>query len=225
MGSVRQTMLQRSATGRSGHIDGERSNLMNQSKQRRTPGRPEGFDRSEVVSRAVGAFWKDGYDSTSLAKISAATGIERSTLYNSFGGKAGLYQSAANQYVANVENELFAPLFDGTAEDLSDIVEFFDRLEHSTRSDEFPRGCFIVNDLRSTGRDIDATNRYLDRLTDGLRSAFERAGTLGEELERRIRTLSAGIVGVNAVAQHDPDAAISMLDGLRHTLCGWQGTE
>ena len=111
-------------------------------------GRRPAFDRATVISEAMRMFWSKGFSSTTLNDLEHATGVDRSTLYNSFDGKDGLYRSAAAAYVDGVEQELFASLFVGTG-GIADVVEFIDRLDDVFRSGARPRGCLIINDLAS----------------------------------------------------------------------------
>ncbi|NQY54872.1 MAG: TetR/AcrR family transcriptional regulator [Ilumatobacteraceae bacterium] len=77
------------------------------------------------------------------------TGIDRSTLYKSFGGKDGLYASAADAYIAMATEQLFSVLHDGDA-GVADILAIIDTLAASHRAGQ-PRGCDIVNDIGSVG--------------------------------------------------------------------------
>ena len=51
-------------------------------------------------------FWSDGFAATSLDDISAATGLNRPSLYGAFGDKRALYLQAYGQYRKRM-NELF----------------------------------------------------------------------------------------------------------------------
>jgi TetR/AcrR family transcriptional regulator, transcriptional repressor for nem operon len=200
-------------------------------KSSRRPGRPPAFDRVRVIEAAVGAFWSAGYQRTSLTALEQATGVDRSTLYNSFGGKAGLYRQAAAGYVDVVEAQIFAPLHHGTG-GVDDVVAFLDRLGAHVRAGRHPPGCLIVNDLASTGHDRTATERYLRRLDEGLRSALERSARLGETDDSavgdRVRLLAAAVIGVNlaaAGAGHGDGAADTAADtaaALARTVRSWR---
>ncbi len=180
--------------------------------EERPRGRPETFDRDEVVRRAMQAFWREGFDGTSLSRLERATGTDRSTLYNSFGGKRGLHRSAAEAYVDQTVDQLFEPLLHGHADDLTDIVAFLRTLGAVLGSDEYPAGCFIVNDLGAPSSDDAATDRYLDALRAGLRSALRRGGLDAGLVEERSGVLATSVVGVNAVARRDTELAVSMLE-------------
>ena len=90
--------------------------MQNASPEARRRGRPPKFDHDQVVAEAIAAFFQKGFEATTLADLEAVTGVDRSTLYNSFGGKTGLYQSATDTYLSLAEGGLFAPLLVGTSD-------------------------------------------------------------------------------------------------------------
>ncbi|MEM7341581.1 MAG: TetR/AcrR family transcriptional regulator [Actinomycetota bacterium] len=140
-------------------------------------GRPPEFDREHVLDAAVTAFWTSGYKGTTVRDLERATGIDRSTLYRTFGGKDGLYRAAADTYVEMASTQLFAVLHHGT-HGVVDVLTFIDTLAGSFRAGQ-PPGCLIVNDMASVG-EHDATRRYLNLLGTGLRAALTRASDRGE---------------------------------------------
>ena len=188
-------------------------------------GRPPAFDREAVVSTAISAFWAKGFNATTTADLEAATGVDRSTIYNSFGGKSGLYRSAAAAYVELSANALYEPLHNGT-HGIADIVEFLDRLAHMLGSGTNSRGCLIVNDM-AADTDDEATNRYLENLQDGLRAALERASASREidptKNAQRCQFLAAAILGVNIAHRSATNAmqAHTLIDGVRSEVTSW----
>ena len=133
-------------------------------------GRPPKFDRDAVVGAAIEAFYRSGYEETTLADLEAATGVDRSTLYNSFGGKAGLYASATGRYLEVAEASLFDPLLTGTDDGYADIVDFIANLRIGMTSADAVPGCLIVNDM-AAGADLAAAQRYRSMLEEGLSRA------------------------------------------------------
>jgi TetR/AcrR family transcriptional regulator, copper-responsive repressor len=61
-------------------------------------GRPRAYDPEQALAQATEAFWKKGYSGTSLDDLSAATGMNRPSLYAAFGDKRDLYLKALDQY-------------------------------------------------------------------------------------------------------------------------------
>ena len=171
------------------------------------------------------AFWAKGFAATTLSDLEAETGVDRSTIYNSFGGKSGLYRSAAAAYIDLSEELLFGPLSRG-AEGIADIIEFLERLADVLRSDNNPPGCLIVNDM-AADRDDEATDRYLACVEGGFRLALERAVDAGE-IDRgtdvqRAQFMTAAILGVNIVHRNAADAARAqtLIDSLRAEVESW----
>src|SRR3974390_3412078 len=76
----------------------------------RRRGRPRAFEPDAALGKAMDAFWKDGFAATSLDDLSAATGLNRPSLYGAFGDKRALYLQAYRQY-RELTREAFAPLF------------------------------------------------------------------------------------------------------------------
>ena len=189
-------------------------------------GRPPKFDREEVIRAAITAFFHAGYEATTLAEIEAATGVDRSTLYNSFGGKAGLYQSATRTYLAMAEATLFQPLLEGSDDGYADIIEFLANLRTGLTSADAIPGCLIVNDM-AAGADPDAAAAYRSTLEDGLQRALSRAGDPDEGRRReRAALLAASVLGVNLVSKvtGDPAEIGRSVDAMETEVRRWQAS-
>src|SRR5437899_2319196 len=103
------------------------------------------FDTDAVLGAVTQLFWRQGPDTTGVQDVVAATGLSRSSLYATFGGKRELYLAALDRYLADHALPGFARL---AAEDrgLPAIAEFFARLVRSRCSGERAGwGCLIVN--------------------------------------------------------------------------------
>src|SRR5262249_17102093 len=61
-------------------------------------GRPRAYDPETALQTAIEAFWQAGYSGTSLDDLSAATGMNRPSLYGAFGDKRALYLKALDHY-------------------------------------------------------------------------------------------------------------------------------
>jgi AcrR family transcriptional regulator len=64
----------------------------------KTRGRPRTYDPDVALARATESFWDGGYAATSLDELSAATGMNRPSLYGAFGDKRDLYLKALARY-------------------------------------------------------------------------------------------------------------------------------
>ena len=60
--------------------------------------RPKEFEHDEIVDAAMQVFWQLGYCATSIQDLVDGTGLSRSSLYNAFENKHGLYEHALRHY-------------------------------------------------------------------------------------------------------------------------------
>ena len=63
-------------------------------------GRARQFDVDEALDRAMGVFWRRGYEGATLPELTAAMGINRPSLYAAFGNKEQLFRKALDRYRA-----------------------------------------------------------------------------------------------------------------------------
>ncbi|WP_432841911.1 TetR/AcrR family transcriptional regulator [Dactylosporangium sp. CA-092794] len=68
------------------------------SAERPGNGRPRAFDEETVLDRAAEVFWRYGYEGASLSDLTDAMGINRPSLYATFGSKEQLFRRAFARY-------------------------------------------------------------------------------------------------------------------------------
>ncbi|MFC0627726.1 TetR/AcrR family transcriptional regulator [Kribbella deserti] len=61
-------------------------------------GRPRSFDREAALEQAMRAFWRHGYDATSIADLTSAMSIGAPSLYAAFGDKRKLFEEVVEVY-------------------------------------------------------------------------------------------------------------------------------
>ena len=64
-------------------------------------GKPQ-YDEPAVLAAAIEVFWRHGYAATSINELTAATGLSRSSLYQRFQDKDGLFLEALASYTERV---------------------------------------------------------------------------------------------------------------------------
>ena len=65
----------------------------------RRRGRPRAFDRDAALDRALGLFWTQGFEGTSIADLTEALDINPPSLYAAFGSKEELFREVLNLYI------------------------------------------------------------------------------------------------------------------------------
>jgi TetR/AcrR family transcriptional repressor of nem operon len=109
--------------------------------------RPVEFDESKVLANAMEQFWKEGYEASSVQKLLDCTGINRGTLYNSFGDKDTFFKSCIDQYNANMANHINASLKNDKLGAWDAINEYFEQAVLSLSNKHRGMGCLLVNSL------------------------------------------------------------------------------
>ncbi|CAM5616019.1 TetR/AcrR family transcriptional regulator OS=Streptomyces alboniger OX=132473 GN=CP975_28210 PE=4 SV=1 [Streptomyces alboniger] len=61
--------------------------------------RPRTFDEERALDAAMHAFWVKGYEATSTQDLCEATGLGRSSIYNTFSSKHALFRRALARYM------------------------------------------------------------------------------------------------------------------------------
>ncbi|MET1028968.1 MAG: helix-turn-helix domain-containing protein [Dongiaceae bacterium] len=57
------------------------------------------FDESDMLEKALGVFWRKGMRATTMMDLAEATGVQRGSLYNAYGGKEDIFLLAFDDYV------------------------------------------------------------------------------------------------------------------------------
>jgi len=70
----------------------------------RRTGRPLSFDRDAALRQAMLTFWRHGYETASVADLTAAMGISAPSLYTAFGDKKQLFLEAVRLYAGDPED-------------------------------------------------------------------------------------------------------------------------
>jgi TetR/AcrR family transcriptional repressor of nem operon len=145
----------------------------------------------------VQLFWEQGYEATSMADIVAATGLNKSSLYSSFGSENQLFEMALDRYVdfrAGMMNQLVG---NGT-QGLDDVTMFLEYLWTEVNDMDEHRCCLAVNTSTEMGtRDqgvADIGSRYRSLMRDGLSKAFTRAANRGEIDAANVETYTSLMV-------------------------------
>ncbi|GAA2387170.1 TetR/AcrR family transcriptional regulator [Nonomuraea africana] len=191
------------------------------------------FDPDVALDQVVRLFWERGADTTGIAEVVQVTGLSRSSLYATFGGKGQLYAAALRRYLERQSRPVFDALIaDGRG--LPAISGFFERLVSARCAGEHARwGCLVTNAHAAAGRELPEVRQALDAHHGALRSAMRTAleaarrhGQLhpGLDVEAGAETLALLAYGVNLRSRAGA-AAADLLGGVRAVLDGFRTTE
>src|ERR1700746_1074478 len=101
------------------------------------------FDRDEVLARATALFWRRGYEATSIRDLVEATGINRGSIYGTFGDKQRLFLAVLDHYGEKIAKPMLATLADPDPRRAIELM--FESIIRRTSDHRFPRGCLNTN--------------------------------------------------------------------------------
>jgi TetR/AcrR family transcriptional repressor of nem operon len=102
------------------------------------------FDENKVLSKATELFWIKGYHATSIQDLVNHLGINRGSLYDTYGGKKELFYKAFQLYRTNNCNGITA-FFENQNEVKNGFRALFEMGINESISDKDKKGCFVVN--------------------------------------------------------------------------------
>ncbi|MFJ9037389.1 TetR/AcrR family transcriptional regulator [Streptomyces sp. NPDC102406] len=170
--------------------------------------RPRTFDEERALDAAMHAFWENGYEATSTQDLCTATGLGRSSIYNTFASKHELFLRSLTRYIESTTADQMAVLEDAERAPLDRLRALFALIvdtEIGTRRDGRSRGCLTVNTtVELAGRDPETARTIQRDLEVRLAalaatvSAGQRDGTIASrrspaELARYLNTVIGGM--------------------------------
>ena len=132
-------------------------------------GRPRGFDVDEALDRALEVFWRQGYEGTALSDLTAAMGINRPSLYATFGNKEALFRKVLDRYADGPAAYAARALELPGARDVIEAL-VYGAIE-LTAGPDTPPGCINVRTAQACGPDAEparheaTTRRAADHAT------------------------------------------------------------
>ncbi len=183
------------------------------------------FDRDAAVEAAVQVFWRKGFVATSMEDIKKATGVNESSLYNTFGNKEGLFKEALARYRMKVMDGFGKlPNLEQPRETLRKTLM---RIARLATTKEGAAGCMMMNSAMELGAeypDIAAFARETyELIEEWLFATITRGQELGELSVRRdaramARYVTFSIMGMFAVARTSPSE--DFMNDVADTLMG-----
>ncbi|MFI9510862.1 TetR/AcrR family transcriptional regulator [Nocardia sp. NPDC052566] len=173
--------------------------------------RPRRFDEERAVDAAMRAFWRAGYEGTSTQDLCEATGLGRSSIYNTFSSKHDLFERALRRYMT-VKNATIFELLDGDQPVRAKIRALLWQVVEAPEAE--PLGCLVVNstvELAPRDPEVAATLREdQERRLAALTAAFEsgrRAGDIDKSKNARdlAHFVNATIAGMRVAARGGAD--------------------
>lgn len=102
------------------------------------------FNEEEILQKAMGLFWKNGYYATSIQDLVDNLGVNRGSLYSVYKGKKELFDRSFELYRENNE-KILRSFFDEQKDVKKGFQKLFKKAVDVDCSDIDKKGCFVVN--------------------------------------------------------------------------------
>ncbi|KAF4516063.1 hypothetical protein B566_EDAN000300 [Ephemera danica] len=112
--------------------------------------RSKEFNPDDALDHAMHIFWHKGYEASSMEDLLTAMGINRGSLYDTFGDKRQLFVKTLDHYSHKVGADKFAILAQpGPA--LPSLRRFLRIMIEGALADPLRRGCLLTNSVMELG--------------------------------------------------------------------------
>lgn len=169
--------------------------------------RPEVFNREEVLVKARDLFWDKGFNGTSMNDLVETTGLNRSSLYNSFGNKMAIYKTVLIKYQEDSQ-DIFQNAIQRASNPRDAIQFIFENFISEIIKDTKGKGCFSLNCKAELSRSNLSIKEYLDKMQELSIELFRELIQEGQEL---------GLINKSESAEDYAYYLFSSFQGLRMT--------
>ena len=133
--------------------------------------RKKEYIEEEVIEKAMNLFWKNGYETTSMQMLEKEMGINKFSIYASFGSKNGLLIESINCYKKKL-NKLVIKL-QSSSNGVEGIKDYFYDFIAFTKETEFGKGCLVTNTANElTETADDKIKIVLENFTNEIKETF-----------------------------------------------------
>lgn len=169
----------------------------------------------------MGAFWRRGYEATSLAELCDCTGLHKGSLYQSFGDKHQLFMRALHHYADAEFKEVAAVAF-ASESPLENIRAAVNKICDDSGTE---KGCMMINsmvELAPHNADVKTALKEIGekrvRFMMDMIGKAQQAGEVRQELDpyKLARQLMVTLAGSAAVVKGflGRDEIVELLDEL-----------
>jgi TetR/AcrR family transcriptional repressor of nem operon len=145
--------------------------------------RQKEFDRDEVLHKAMEVFWARGYEATSIQSLVKQMGINRQSIYDTFGDKHSLFLQSLDRY-REIQSRKVFDVLERPGSVKKNLRQLFEEVVARALSAEGRRGCFVGNSMSElAGRCKATADRTCSSVTLAekiIRRALERGREQGE---------------------------------------------
>lgn len=173
------------------------------------------FNKDEALDKAMQAFWTRGYEATSMQDLVDCTGVNRGSLYATYGDKRALFLSALQAYDERRRHML--GVLEGRYPPREAIRKLFGNFIDDVSSTGSNRGCFMTNTALELAAHDPEIKKLVAAAQEDVEAFFLRMikrgkaeGEFAEHVKPQdtARALLASLLGVLVLVRSRPDRAV-----------------
>lgn len=171
--------------------------------------RTKDFDPEQALDKAMKLFWRNGYERTSVSDLLETMGINRGSLYDTFGDKHTLFLSCLHKYERTYLAQAFHTLSLDTPV-YPTLKLMFENVSELVHEDQANWGCLMVNTASELSLHDEGVAALVTAIFERLGRAFaqflergQQRGELPAELDTTAlgRYFTASFSGIATMAK------------------------
>ncbi|NQX58006.1 TetR/AcrR family transcriptional regulator [Paenibacillus qinlingensis] len=171
------------------------------------------FNEDKALDAAMQVFWEKGFEATSISDLTSRMGIQRPSIYSTFGDKKGLFEAALRKYTS-----FHAAYVRTNLQNNASVKEAFRAFFENMVAKEYKKspnwGCFCINsmvELSPHDEKFEILTRehqmylsviFQETIERGLRSGELDAGINAKGLAQ---TLVVSLIGLTVIMKSRPE--------------------
>lgn len=174
------------------------------------------FEVDQTLNKAMRLFWSRGYEATSMQDLVQGMGINRGSLYDTFGDKRRLFIAALHRYDEQCRKARLAAL-ERNHSPKAAIRSLFQGWIDLVLTDPSHSGCFLTNTAvelsvhdSEIGKIVATSQKETEQFFQRLISKGQTAGEIRQDLNpvQTARLLLAQLIGLLVLARSRPERTL-----------------
>lgn len=133
--------------------------------------RKKQYIEKDVIDKAMYLFWRNGYENTSMQMLEKEMGINKFSIYSSFGNKQGVFIESLNSY--KIKTKYLFDKIKNSPDGVEAIKQFFHDTVNVSNEKGNEKGCLITNTYYEFSDNKDQLiNSQMNAFMNNLKSLF-----------------------------------------------------